>query len=45
MLIAKQKELQQEKNEANEMILMKEYLDLKEVEKYISNYLGSVIIK
>lgn len=45
MINDKQKMLQTEKNEDNVMILMKEYLDLKEVEKYISNYLGSVIIK
>lgn len=42
---AKQKEIQEEKDEANVMILMKEYLELKEVEKYISNYLGAVITK
>ena len=45
MIGAKQKAIQEEKDEDNEMILMKEYLALKEVEKYISNYLGSVIIK
>ncbi|MBD3749836.1 MAG: DNA primase [Sphingobacteriales bacterium] len=45
MISAKQKEIQEEKDEANVMILMKEYLELKEVEKYISNYLGAVITK
>jgi len=45
MLSAKQKELQLENNEDREQQLMKDYLQLKEVEKYISNYLGSVIIK
>ncbi|MFC5282562.1 DNA primase [Pedobacter alpinus] len=42
---AKQKAIQEEKDADNVMILMKEYLDLKEVEKYISKYLGSVIIR
>jgi DNA primase len=45
MLAAKQKELQLEITEEQEQQLMKDYLQLKEVEKYISNYLGSVIIK
>lgn len=45
IISAKQKEIQEEKDEANVMILMKEYLELKEVEKYISNYLGAVITK
>ncbi len=45
MITTKQKLIQEEKDEANIMVLMKEYLELKEVEKYISNYLGSVIIK
>jgi DNA primase len=45
MITAKQITIKEEKDEDNVMILMKEYLELKEVEKYISNYLGSVIIK
>jgi DNA primase len=45
MISVKQKAIKEEKDEDNVMILMKEYLALKEVEKYISNYLGSVIIK
>jgi DNA primase len=45
MMIEKQKMIQLEKNEDNVMILLKEYSTLKDVEKYISNYLGSVIIK
>lgn len=45
MIGTKQKAIQEEKVEDNVMILMKEYLALKEVEKYISNFLGSVIIK
>lgn len=45
MIAAKQKLIQSETDADNVMILMKEYLDLKEVENYISNYLGSVIIK
>ncbi|MEO5909483.1 MAG: DNA primase [Pelobium sp.] len=45
MITVKQKAIQEEKDEANVTILMKEYLDLKEVERYISNYLGSVITK
>lgn len=45
MIAAKQKLIQSESDADNVMILMKEYLELKEVEKYISNYLGSVIIK
>ncbi len=45
MISAKQKAIKAEIDEDNVMILMKEYLDLKQVEKYISNYLGSVIIK
>ena len=45
MISEKQKAIQEEKDEDNVTILMKEYLNLKEVEKYISNYLGSVITK
>jgi DNA primase len=45
MITTKQKEIQVESDADNVMILMKEYLELKEVEKYISNYLGSVIIR
>lgn len=45
MIGVKQKAIQEEKDEDNVMILMKEYLTLKEVEKYISNFLGSVIIR
>lgn len=39
----KQREMQQEQDEANLMILVKNYMELKEVEKYISNYLGTVV--
>nr|WP_294896439.1 DNA primase [uncultured Pedobacter sp.] len=45
IIAAKQEAIKAEKDADNVMILMKEYLELKEVEKYISNYLGSVIIK
>ncbi len=45
IISAKQKQIQEEKDGDNVMILMKEYLELKEVEKYISNYLGAVITK
>ncbi|TAH03285.1 MAG: DNA primase [Sphingobacteriales bacterium] len=45
MVINKQKEMQAGNSEEQDNILMKDYLQLKEVEKYISNYLGSVIIK
>ena len=45
MISDKQKAIQEEKDEDNVTILMKEYLNLKEVERYISNYLGSVITK
>ncbi len=45
MILHKKKEIQEETDADNIAILMKQYLDLKEVEKYISNYLGSVIIK
>jgi DNA primase len=45
MITAKQKLIQDEKDETNIIILMKEYLELKEVDRYISNYLGSVITK
>jgi DNA primase len=45
MITTKQKAIQAESDADNVMILMKEYLELKEVEKYISNYLGSVIIR
>jgi DNA primase len=45
MITTKQKAIQDEADVDNVTILMKEYLQLKEVEKYISNYLGSVIIK
>lgn len=45
MITVKQKAIQEEKDEVNVTILMKEYLDLKEVERYISNYLGSVITR
>lgn len=45
IIAAKQKAIQEEKDANNEMILMKEYLELKDVEKYISKYLGSVIIR
>ncbi len=45
MIATKQKQLQADNSNEQELQLMKEYLQLKEVEKYISNYLGSVIIK
>ncbi|HET8828921.1 MAG TPA: DNA primase [Pelobium sp.] len=45
IIAAKQEAIKSEKDADNVTILMKEYLELKEVEKYISNYLGSVIIK
>lgn len=45
MILNKQKELQSQNTDEQEHQLMKDYLQLKEVEKYISNYLGSVIIK
>lgn len=45
IIAAKQEAIKKEKDADNVTILMKEYLELKEVEKYISNYLGSVIIK
>ncbi len=45
MILTKQKELQTPNTDEQEQQLMKDYLQLKEVEKYISNYLGSVIIK
>jgi DNA primase len=45
IIAEKQKAIQEETDENNVTILMKEYLNLKEVEKYISNYLGSVITK
>jgi DNA primase len=45
IIAAKQRAIKDEKDPANEMILLKEYLQLKDVEKYISLYLGSVIIK
>ncbi len=45
MVTNKQKEMQNGNSEEQDNILMKDYLQLKEVEKYISNYLGSVIIK
>lgn len=45
IIAEKQEAIKTEKDADNVMILMKEYLELKEVEKYISNYLGSVIIK
>ncbi|TAE36163.1 MAG: DNA primase [Sphingobacteriales bacterium] len=45
MLAAKQKQLQADNTSEQELQLMQQYLQLKEVEKYISNYLGSVIIK
>lgn len=43
LMAEKQKEMQHEKDEDNLMILMKDYMDLKEIEKYISNYIGTVI--
>ncbi len=45
LIAEKQRQMQVEKDENNLMILMKEYLELKAVEKYISNYLGTVITK
>lgn len=45
LMAEKQRLLQEEKNEDNQIILMKEYMELKAVEKYISNYLGTVISK
>jgi DNA primase len=45
IIATKQEAIKTETDADNVMILMKEYLELKEVEKYISNYLGSVIIK
>ena len=45
MVLNKQNELQQQNTAEKEDQLMKEYLQLKEVEKYISHYLGSVIIR
>lgn len=45
LMADKQRQMQVEKNEDNLMILMKEYLDLKGIEKYISNFLGTVISK
>jgi DNA primase len=39
------KELQKAENEADQEILMNQYLHMKKVEKSISDYLGSVIIK
>jgi DNA primase len=38
-------EIQQENDEDNQIILMQRYLRVKEVEKGISNFLGSVILK
>lgn len=38
-------EIQNEKDEDNQMILMQRYLRVKEVEKGINNFLGSVIVK
>ncbi|PWG79494.1 DNA primase [Pararcticibacter amylolyticus] len=38
-------EIQEEKDEANQAILMQRYLRVKEVEKGISAFLGSVIVK
>jgi DNA primase len=38
-------EIQQETDEANQVILMQRYMRVKEVEKGISNFLGSVILK
>lgn len=38
-------EIQNEKDADNEIILMRRYLRVKEVEKGISNFLGSVIVK
>ncbi len=43
LMAEKQRQMQHEKDEANLMILMKDYMDLKSVEKYISNYLGTVV--
>ncbi|ADY53223.1 DNA primase [Pseudopedobacter saltans DSM 12145] len=43
LMAEKQREMQQEQDEANLMILVKNYMELKEVEKYISNYLGTVV--
>jgi DNA primase len=38
-------EIQQETEEDNQIILMQRYLRVKEVEKGISSFLGSVILK
>jgi len=38
-------EIQNEKDEDNQMILMQRYLRVKEVEKGINNFLGSVVVK
>jgi DNA primase len=45
MISDKQQQIQVEKDEVNIIILMKEYLQLKDVERYISNFLGAVITK
>ena len=39
------KEIQQETDEDNQAILMKQYMRMKETERYISNFLGSVVLK
>lgn len=38
-------EIQNEKDEDNQMILMQRYMRVKEVEKGINNFLGSVVVK
>ena len=39
------KELQKEMSEADQEILLNQYMHMKKVEKTISDYLGSVILK
>lgn len=45
ILANKQKEIQEEKDAEKQLTLMVQYKELKELERYISSYLGSVIIK
>jgi DNA primase len=45
MISDKQQQIQDEKDEANVILLMREYMQLKDVERYISNFLGAVITK
>ncbi|RRN78001.1 DNA primase [Pseudoxanthomonas sp. SGD-10] len=45
LIAEKQRQMQVEKDEDNLTILLKEYQELKAVEKYISTYLGTVISK